>query len=88
MCYFEQCAATQECHAIDAGHDTPPCHRIQTTVVGLSVDVKRHTGIHDFQNVLGHNRPGYLSLPSTHHEAVMVVVREQLDRKCTVPAES
>ena len=28
--YFEQCAATQECHAADTGHDTPACHSIQT----------------------------------------------------------
>ena len=28
--YFDQCAATQECHAADTGHDTPPRHSIQT----------------------------------------------------------
>ena len=24
QCYFYHCAATQECHAADKGHDTPP----------------------------------------------------------------
>ena len=28
--YFDQRAATQECHAADTGHDTPPRHSIQT----------------------------------------------------------
>ena len=28
--YFDQCAATQEYHAADTGHDTPPRHSIQT----------------------------------------------------------
>ena len=27
---FDQCAATQECHAADTGQDTPPRHRILT----------------------------------------------------------
>ena len=25
-CIFDQCGATQECHAADTGHDTPPCY--------------------------------------------------------------
>ena len=47
--HIAQCAATQECHAADTGHDTPPCHSIQTRggpVAVLSIDVERHTGIH------------------------------------------
>ena len=46
---FDQCAATQECHAADTGHDTPPRHCIQTwgrPVAVLFIDVERHTGIH------------------------------------------
>ena len=27
---FDKCAATQECHAANTGHDTLPCHSIQT----------------------------------------------------------
>ena len=49
--YFDQCAATQECHAADRGHDAPPCHSIQTQgrpVVVLSIDVERHTGSHNY----------------------------------------
>ena len=48
---FGQCAATQECHATDTGHDNPPSHSIQTQgrpVVVLSIDVERHTGIHNY----------------------------------------
>ena len=30
--YVEQCATTQECHAPDTGHDTPPRHSIQTYI--------------------------------------------------------
>ena len=47
--HFDQCAATQECHATDTGHDTPSSHSIQTRgrpVVVLSIDVKHRTGIH------------------------------------------
>ena len=43
---FEQCAATQECHAADTGHDTPPRHSMQTQgrpAVVLSIDVELHT---------------------------------------------
>ena len=49
--YFDQCAATQKCHAADTGHDTPPRHSIQTRgrpVAVLSIDVERHTGIHSY----------------------------------------
>ena len=49
--YFDQCAATQECHAADTGHDTPPHHSIQTQgrpVAVLSIDVERHTGRHRY----------------------------------------
>ena len=49
--YFDQCAATQGCHAADTGHDTTPCHSIQTQgrlVVLLSIDVERHTGIYNY----------------------------------------
>ena len=61
--YFDQCAATQECHAADTGHDTPSRHSIQTQgrpVAVLSIDVERHTGIHTATNlnVLGKTRPG------------------------------
>ena len=59
--YFDQCAATQECHVADTGHDTPPRHSIQTQdmtphpvtvyrhgAAVLSTGVKHHTGIHSF----------------------------------------
>ena len=49
--YFDQCAATQKCHAADTGYDTPPRHSIQRRrrpVAVLSIDVKRHTGIHSY----------------------------------------
>ena len=49
--YFDQCDTTQECHVADTGHDTPPCHSIQAQcrpVVVLSIDVERHTGIHNY----------------------------------------
>ena len=43
--YFDQCAATQNCHAANTGHS------IQTQgrpVVVLSMGVERHTGIHNY----------------------------------------
>ena len=49
--YFDQFAATLECHAADTGHDTPPRHNIQTQgrpVAVLSIELKRHTGIHNY----------------------------------------
>ena len=51
MHYFDQCAATLECHATDTGHDTTPCRSIQTQgqpVDVQSIDVERHTGIHTY----------------------------------------
>ena len=47
---FKQCAAIQECHAADRGHDTPSRH-IQTQgqpVVVLSIKVERYTGMHNY----------------------------------------
>ena len=44
----DQCATTQECHAADIGHDTPPRHSIETRgrpVAVLFIDLERHTGI-------------------------------------------
>ena len=38
-----QCAATQECHAADTGHDTPPRHSIQTQ--GRPVGVLSNDGV-------------------------------------------
>ena len=49
--YFDQCAATHECHAADTGHDTPSRHSIQTKgrpVVVLSIDVEHHTRINNY----------------------------------------
>ena len=45
-----QSAVTQECHAADTGHDTPPHHSIQTQgrPVVLTIDVQRHTDIHNY----------------------------------------
>ena len=40
-----------ECHVADTGHDTPPCHSIQTQgrpVVVLSIDMEHHTVIHNY----------------------------------------
>ena len=48
---FDQCAATQECHATDTGHVIPPRHSIQSRgrpVAVLSIDVERHTGIYSY----------------------------------------
>ena len=48
---LEQCAATLESHATYTGHDTLRRHCIQTQgqpVVVLSIDVERHTGIHNY----------------------------------------
>ena len=92
QCYFDQCAATQECHAANTGHDTPSRHSIQTRgrpVVVLSIDVKRHIGIHNdpFQ-CLGSDpiEKSSLDLPHTPataqpYDAVMVVVSRKLGRK-------
>ena len=68
--YFDQCAATQECHAADTRHDTPPRHGIQTQgrpALCYPFDVERHTGIdsYPFYNVLGETRPGNPS-PTFH----------------------
>ena len=44
-------SATQEFHAADTGHDTPPCHGIQTQgrpIVVLCIDLERDTGIHNY----------------------------------------
>ena len=49
--YLDRCAATQECHVVDTGQDTPPHHSIQTRgqpIVMLSIDVECHTGIHNY----------------------------------------
>ena len=51
--YFDQCAATQGCQAEDTGHDTPPRHSIHVKTQGRpvvvpSIDVERHTGIHNY----------------------------------------
>ena len=50
-CTLTQYAATQEYHAADTGHDTPPRHSIQTrgrSVAVLSIDGERYTGIHSY----------------------------------------
>ena len=78
------------------GHDTPPCHRIQTLgrpVVVLTIDVEHHTGIHNYHfNVLCHTWSGNPStnLPHTRanaqfNDAVKLEVSQKLSRKCTVP---
>ena len=49
--HFDQCAATQECHAADIGHDTPPRYSTQTqgqSVVVLSIEMERQTGLHNY----------------------------------------
>ena len=76
----------------------PPRHSIQTRgrpVVVLSIDVERHTGIHNYNfNVLGKTRSGLLPRPSNHtskrstYSADMVVVSQKLDRKWNVPTGS
>ena len=62
---FDQCSATQECHAIGTGHYTPPRDSIQTqgrTVLVLSIDVEPHTGIHKYPfQCLGLDPPRYSS---------------------------
>ena len=92
--YFDPCDATEECHATDTGHDTPPRHRIQTQgrpVVVLSLDVERHTGIHNYPfNILGKTRSGNPSTTFHTHQRILnflmlVVVSQKLGRKCTVP---
>ena len=45
--YFDQCAATQKCHAAHTGHDTPPRHSIQTQgMAPHPVTVYRHRAWH------------------------------------------
>ena len=70
QCYFEQCAATQECHSADTGHDAPPLHSIQThcrPVIVLFIDVERHTGIQNASFYsLGSDPIGY-SFPDLPH---------------------
>ena len=49
--YFDQCAATLECHAADTGHGTLSRLTVQTRgrpVAVLSFDVERHTGIYSY----------------------------------------
>ena len=88
---FDQCVATQECHAADTGHDTPPHHSIQTQsrpVAVLSIDVGRHTGIHSYPfSCLGSDLTGesFPDLPHTPantqlYDAVMVVVSQKLGK--------
>ena len=71
--------ATHECHATDTGHVTPPRHSIQTRgrpIVVLFIDVKRHTGIHNYQfPCLGSDTTGKL------YDDVMVVVSRKLAKK-------
>ena len=64
--YFDQCPATQECHAADTGHDTRPVtvcrHRADLPLCYpmLSKDTLEYT-TSPF-NVLGHTRSGNPSL--------------------------
>ena len=49
--HIDHCAATLECHAADTGHDTQPCHSVQTLgqpAAVISIDVECHTGIHNY----------------------------------------
>ena len=47
-CGLAKCAATLESHAADTGHDIPPnIHTWGQPVIVLSIDVERHTGIHN-----------------------------------------
>ena len=93
--YFDQCAATQVCHAADTGHVTPPRHSVQTRdrpIAVLSIDVQRHTGIHSYPFRCLGSDPIRKSVPDLPHTpataqlygAVMVVVSQKLGRKyCT-----
>ena len=74
---------SQKCHAADTGHDTQPYHSIQTQgrpIVVLSIDVERHTGIHNYGthfNVLGQTRSRNPS-PNFHthqrmHNSMMLI---------------
>ena len=49
---FDQCAATQKCHAAYTEHDTPTRHIIQKQgrpVIVISIDVECYAGIHNYQ---------------------------------------
>ena len=52
--YFDHCAATQECHAVDTGHDTPARHSVYRHGTNLSscypfmIYVERHSEIHNY----------------------------------------
>ena len=92
--YFDQCAATQECHAGDSGHDT--YHSIHTwgqPVVVLSIVVERHTGIHNYPMICL-TRSGNPSLTFYTHQRMlnfmmllyMVVISQKPGRKCTMPS--
>ena len=71
QCYFDQCAATQECHAADTGHETHP-----VTVYRHGADLSlcyplmwnvtlEYTPVAIHFNVFGKTRPGNPS--STFH---------------------
>ena len=89
--HFDQCAATQICHAADTGHDTPPRHSIQKRgrpVAVLSIYVERRTGIHNPFLSLESDSVGksFPDLPHTSangqlYDAVMVVVSRKLGTK-------
>ena len=69
--WLHQYSATQECHAPDTRHDIPTRHSIQTRgrpVSVLSIDVERHSGIHNYPNFMSWVRPDreILPQPSTH----------------------
>ena len=73
--YFDQCVATQKCHAADTGHDTPPRHSIQThdlSVAVLSIGVEpnvtlEYTATHF--NVFGQTRPNVSSKIMLSHSS-------------------
>ena len=84
--YFDQCAATLECHAAATGHDTPTRHSIQTQgrpVAVLSTDVECHTGIHSYSFKCLGSDPNHPHTPATAklYDAVMVVVSQKLGGK-------
>ena len=70
-------------------HDTPSSQSLQTQglPVVLSIDVARHTGIHNYPfKCLGSDPMGksFPDLPHTSHAYDTVVVSWKLGRKCTV----
>ena len=92
--YFDQCAATLECHATDTGHDIPSHHRIDTepTCGGISIDMESDTRSHICCfPIFGLTQSRYF-FPNNHDSecstfnSVMVAFSKKVGRNFIVPS--